>query len=123
MPKKKTEAEILAKVVAEGIADTKGKDIVLLDMKEVDNSVADFFVVCHGNSRTQVEAIAESVREKVGKKLGIKPWHHEGFENAEWILLDYVDVVVHIFRHESRDFYQLEKLWADAKITRYHYKE
>lgn len=123
MPKKKSESEILAGLVAEGLADRKGKNIVLLDLKEVNNSVTDFFVICHGTSRPQVEALADSVREKVGKKLGAKPWHHEGFENAEWILLDYVDVVVHIFKQESREFYQLEKLWADAKITHYKYKE
>jgi ribosome-associated protein len=123
MPKKKSETEILAGLIAEGMAEKKGKNIVLLDLKEVNNSVTDFFVICHGTSRPQVEALAESVRDKVGKKRGEKPWHHEGFENAEWILLDYVDVVVHIFRQEARDFYQLEKLWADAKITQYKYKE
>lgn len=123
MPKKKTEAEKLAKQVAEGLADRKGKEIVLLDLQSVNNSVTDFFVICHGTSRTQVEALADSVRERVGKKLGQKPWHHEGYENAEWILLDYVDVVVHVFLQESRSFYQLEKLWADATATEYKYKE
>lgn len=123
MPEKKSETEILAGYVAEGLADKKGKDIVLLDLKNVENAVAGFFIVCHGTSRPQVEALADSVRVNVGKKLGVKPWHHEGFENAEWILLDYVDVVVHIFRKESRDFYQLEKLWADAEVTNYDYKE
>lgn len=123
MPNKKSDTEILANSVAEGLADKKGKNIVLLDLKDVNNAVTGFFVICHGTSRTHVVALAESVREKVGKKLKSKPWHHEGFENAEWILLDYVDVVVHIFREESREFYQLEKLWADAKVTHYSYKE
>jgi ribosome-associated protein len=123
MPKKKSETEILAGYVAEGLAEKKGKDIVLLDLKDVENAVAGFFVVCHGTSRTQVEALADSVRVHVGKKMDMKPWHHEGFENAEWILLDYVDVVVHIFQKGSRDFYQLETLWADAKITHYKYKD
>ena len=123
MPKKKSETKILAGYVAEGLADKKGVNIVILDFKDVDNAVTDYFVICHGTSRPQVEALAESVREKVGKKLGIKPWHHEGFENAEWILLDYVDVVVHIFRQEAREFYQLEKLWGDAGISHYKHKE
>ena len=123
MPRKKSETEILAHHVAEGLAERKGKDIVLLDLKDVHNAVAGFFVICHGTSKPQVEALADSVRVKVGKEMGMKPWHHEGFSNAEWILLDYVDVVVHIFRKESRDFYQLEKLWADAKVTHYEYKE
>jgi ribosome-associated protein len=123
MRKKKSESEILSGLVVKGMEDKKGKNIQLLDLREVNNAISDFFVVCHGNSRPQVEAIADGVREAVGKKLGMKPWHAEGFENAEWILLDYVDVVVHIFKQESRDFYQLEKLWADAKITQHHYKE
>jgi ribosome-associated protein len=123
MPKKKSESEILAKIIAEGMADKKAKDIQLLDLRGIRNGISDYFVVCHGTSRPQVEAIAEGVRDAAGKKLGMKPWHAEGFENAEWILLDYVDVVVHIFKQESREFYQLEKLWADAKITHHHYKE
>lgn len=123
MPKKKSETEILAGHVAEGLAEKKGKDIIILDLREVDNSVSDFFIICHGTSKTQVEALAESVRDFVKKKTGENAWHHEGFENAEWILLDYIDVVAHIFHQESRNFYQLEKLWADAKITHYKYKE
>lgn len=123
MPKKKSQTEQLAGYVAEGIAEKKGKEILLLDLREVTNSVSDIFVVCHGTSRTQVEAIADSIREFVGKKTGERPWHSEGFENSEWILLDYVDVVAHVFLQDARAFYQLEKLWADAKITHYHYKE
>jgi len=123
MPKKKSESEILAGYVAKGMEDRKAKEIQVLDLREVNNGISDFFVVCHGTSRPQVEAIADGVRDLVGQQLGMKPWHAEGFENAEWILLDYVDVVVHIFKQESREFYQLEKLWADAKITHHHYKE
>lgn len=103
--------------------DTKAKKIVILDLQDIDNAVTNYFVICHGNSKPQLEAIADSVISKTIKGLKAKPWHKEGFENAEWILLDYVDVVVHIFREDRREFYQLEKLWADAKITRHDYKE
>lgn len=123
MPKKKSEAEILATTILKAIADKKGKRILSLDLRNIDTAVTDFFVICHGASRPQLEAIADGIHEAVQRKNGLKPWHREGFENAEWILIDYVDVVVHIFREDKRDFYQLEKLWADAKTSEYHYKE
>lgn len=123
MPKKKSEGEILATTIIKAIADKKGKQILSLDLRNIDTAVTDFFVICHGTSRPQLEAIADGIHEAVHRKMGLKPWHKEGFENAEWILLDYVDVVVHIFRQDKRDFYQLEKLWADAKSSEYHYKE
>lgn len=119
MVKKKVpaDAEKLADVVVHGIQEKKGHDIVKLNLAKIPNSITDFFVICHGNSRTQVEAIAESVEAEVKKATGSNPWHKEGYENAEWILLDYFDVVVHIFQEESRKYYQLEKLWADAPRT------
>jgi len=88
-------------------------------LKNIPNAVSRYFVICHGTSRTQVEAIADSVENLVRKANGSKPWHKEGYENAEWILLDYVDVVVHIFQDQTRSFYKLEELWADAVISRY----
>jgi ribosome-associated protein len=117
------ESEDLTKLIIEGMEDAKAKNIVILDMQDIEHAVTNYFVICHGTSKPQLEAIADRVIEKTIKNLKAKPWHKEGFENAEWILLDYVDVVVHIFREDRREFYQLEKLWADANITRHSYKE
>lgn len=100
-----------------GIQEKKGKQIVNLDLSEIGTAVCKHFIVCHGDSTRQVSAIADSVQEFVKKNTKENPWHKEGFENAEWILLDYADVVVHIFRNEARKFYNLEGLWADAKIS------
>ena len=108
----------LSKLVVEGMQEKKAQDIVVLDMRKVANSVADFFVICSGNSDTQVGAISESVEEYVHKKDKQNPWHKEGSRNKEWILLDYVDVVAHIFKNEKRAFFALENLWGDAKITK-----
>jgi ribosome-associated protein len=111
----KEESEIIAEIAIKGMQEKKAKNIVCMDLRKVHNSVTDFFIICHGDSNTQVDAIAGSVEEEVRKALGEKPWHREGFENAEWILLDYVDVVVHVFQKEQRDFYRIEALWADAE--------
>jgi len=100
------------------MTDKKGKDPVILNLSRLDGAVCDSFIICHGGSRTQVEALAENVIGEVKAKTGINPWHKEGFENAEWILIDYSDVVVHIFQEERRKFYNLERLWADAEITK-----
>ena len=94
----------------------KGKDIVSLDLKSLHHAVTDYFIICHGTSDTHVKAIAESVEEEVRQATGLKAWHREGVQNSEWILLDYIDVVVHIFQENIRNFYQIEKLWADAGI-------
>ena len=119
MVKKKSGSETLSKQVIKGIQEKKGRNIISLDLRSIENAVADFFIICHGTSRPQIEAIADGVVETVDKELGIDPWHKEGSENAEWILLDYVDVVVHIFEESRRDFYKLEALWADAKKNSY----
>ena len=116
---KQTNSEKLVQSIIHGIQEKKGKGIIGLNLTTLNNSVSNYFVICHGNTKVQVEAIAESVEENVRKKLSDKPWHKEGFENAEWILLDYVDVVVHIFQENTRTFYNLEKLWADAEIKEY----
>lgn len=108
----------LVDAIVEGMLDKKGHQILVLDLRPTGNSMADWFVICHGNSNTQADAIADSVEETVRKKLNIKPWHTEGFQNAEWILLDYVNVVVHVFQEPIRDFYRLEKLWADAPTVK-----
>ncbi len=117
------ESEDLTRLIIEGMEDTKAKNIMILDLQDIEHAITNYFVICHGSSKPQLEAIADAITAKTVKNLKAKPWHKEGFENAEWILLDYVDVVVHIFREDRREFYQLEKLWADAKITHHEYKE
>jgi ribosome-associated protein len=120
MPRKKQDAsDVLTKAIVKGIQEKKGQNILTMNLKKIPSSVCDYFVLCSGTSNTQVEAIADSVEEIVRKALGDKPWHKEGFENAEWILLDYVNVVVHIFQDHSRMFYNLEKLWDDAEIKKF----
>lgn len=114
--KVRSASEMLTAIIMEGIFEKKGEDVVTIDLRKIHNAVADFFVVCHAGSRTQVEAIADSVEREVKKAIGQKVWKKEGFENAEWVLLDYFDVVVHIFQEPVRRHYQLEQLWADAEI-------
>ena len=111
--------EELVNAIVEGIYKKKGKDPVSLDLTNIENTFCNNFIVCHGNSNTQVEALADAVEENVRETLGLKAWHKEGLENATWVLLDYADVIVHIFQHEYRNFYKLEDLWADAKLTHY----
>lgn len=117
--KEKTKNEQLTEAILHGIREVKGKDIVMMDMRKLHNASFDYFVICHGTSNTQVEAIADSVLGEVKKHMGISAFHREGYENAEWILLDYSDVVVHVFLDRTREFYQLESLWADAEVTRF----
>lgn len=109
-------SEILTGSVIEGMQEKKGQEIVSIDIRNFKSAVADFFVICHAESRPHVEAIADSVEETVFKNSGELPAHVEGKENAEWILLDYSNVVVHIFRKEKREFFGIERLWADARI-------
>ena len=105
---------LLATVVAAMDA-VKGKEIVTLDLRETGTSVTDYFVICHANSKTQVDAIADKVIDLVWENEKVKPYHVEGRDNTEWILIDFVDVVVHVFLQSARKFYQLEELWADAE--------
>lgn len=115
----KTNTREIVDAAIEGILKIKGKDPVSLDLTEIENAVCKYFIICHGDSTTQVDALANSVIDTVREETGEKAWHKEGFDNATWILLDYSDVVVHIFQKEYRYFYKLEELWADAKITQY----
>ncbi|MCI5057131.1 MAG: ribosome silencing factor [Flavobacteriales bacterium] len=110
------ESRELVDQIVFGMEEKKAKNIVCIDLREIENSICDYFVVCHGDSTTQVEAIANSVLDEVRKKLGDKPWHKEGYQNSEWILLDYVNVVGHVFLKDKRLFYNLEDLWADAPV-------
>ena len=95
----------------------KAKNITIVNLSGIENSVSDFFVICEADSKIHVEAIADSVDEIVQKKTGERPFHAEGYENSEWILIDYINVVAHVFQKETRDYYNLEGLWADAEIT------
>ena len=110
--------QIVEQVVA-GMQDKKAKHIISLDLSEIPNAVTRFFVICHAPSKTQVDAIYDSILEFVRKHCGVKPFNREGYENSEWILIDYVDVVVHIFLEDIRSFYHLEDLWADTKLETY----
>ena len=116
-------SEQLSQVVAKGMQEKKAEDIVLMDLRDVGNAVADYFVICSGTSDTHIEAIAESVDKEVTELDGESPWHKEGVNNKTWVLLDYVDVVVHIFNKDKRTFYKLEELWGDAKVTRLEEEE
>ena len=108
----------LAKKIAEFVLSKKGSDIVLLDLRKL-SAPADFFVVCSADSDTQVKAIADAVRDGTDR-IGVRLWHSEGFRALTWVLLDYVDVVVHVFKREARAFYNLERLWGDAAFIPVH---
>ena len=114
--KKKNTDTLLAHII-EGIEEVKGEDINVLDLREIENNVCQYFVVCSGNSNTQVRAISGAVQKLVSKAIHEKPWHVEGLETSEWILMDFVDIVVHIFQKQTRSHYDIESLWGDAKQT------
>ena len=111
------EKKLLIEKIIKAIQDTKGEDIKLLDLTKIENSAADYFIICSANSNTQVNAIAGNIEKKVRNELKNRPWHVEGTENAMWILVDYISVVVHNFQKHIREFYDLEDLWSDAQIT------
>ncbi|MFN8347227.1 MAG: ribosome silencing factor [Spirosomataceae bacterium] len=107
----------LCQLVVKGMQEKKAMDVVVMDLREIKNAITDFFVICTGNSDTQIDAIADSVEAEVYKIIAEHPWQREGREAKEWILIDYVDVVVHVFKKERREYYGLEQLWGDAKVT------
>ena len=111
------DSDTLADLVVRGMQDKKASDIVVLNLKELKNAVADYFIICSANSDTQLDAVARSVEEEIEKVTGESPWQTEGRTNREWVLLDYVDVVVHVFLRDRRKFYALEDLWGDANIS------
>ncbi len=117
--KKEVDSQKIAEVIVQGIQEKKGKDIVSLDLRKISSSVSDYFIICHADSSTQVRAIADSVEHEMDKVLNEHLWHKEGQANAEWILLDYVSVVVHIFKTDKREFYGVEELWGDAQSQRF----
>jgi len=117
MRKKPDATEILIESIVKGIFEKKGEDVIKIDLTKLENRIADFFIICEGSSKTQVDSISNSVEDIVREDAGQKPFHVEGLENCFWVLLDYGDVIVHIFQGEYRKFYSLESLWADANIT------
>jgi ribosome-associated protein len=117
MAKKTISTDVLLTNIIKGIEEVKGNDIDILDLRAIDTAVCDYFVICNGTSNTQVNAIVNSVQKLVSKELQDKPWHIEGTDNAEWVLMDYVSIVVHVFQKEIREYYNIEGLWGDAKIT------
>ncbi|MDB9724034.1 MAG: ribosome silencing factor [Polaribacter sp.] len=117
MTKKQVSTDDLIAVIFQGIEEVKGENIQLLDLRDIENTVCDYFIICSGNSNTQVKAISGSIQKTVSKQIKDKPWHIEGENNAEWVLMDYVHVVVHVFQKQIRDYYDIESLWGDAKIT------
>lgn len=106
-------------LIIDAIQDIKGKNIVSLDLRKLDEAPADFFIICEGDSTTQVSAIAGNIHKRVKNELGVIPGHREGMTNSKWVLVDYFNTVVHIFYPETRKFYELEDLWSDAEITEY----
>jgi ribosome-associated protein len=113
------ESTSISEIVVHGIQEKKGNEIVRLDLRNIHSSVADYFVVCHAESSTQLKAIAQSVEEEVFKAFKLEPWRKEGYQQSEWIILDYVDVVVHIFKTDKREYYGIEDLWGDAEMQSY----
>ena len=115
MIKNTDEPDELISLVIKGMEDIKGENINLLDLRNIDNTVCDYFVICDGNSNTQVNAIVNSIQRVVSKAIQEKPYKIEGIENSKWVLIDYINVVVHIFQKQTREYYDIEDLWGDAK--------
>ena len=109
----------LTDVIIDCIQDIKGKNIVKMDLRDLDDAATDFFIICEGDSSTQISGIAGNVERRLKNEYGIRPSRVEGKQNANWILVDYFDIVVHVFYPETRKFYEIEDLWSDAKITEY----
>lgn len=117
MQKRKASADELIALILQGIEEVKGQDTSLLDLRDIENTVCDYFIICNGTSNTHVNAIVGSIQKTVSKAIKDKPWHVEGEDNAEWVLMDYVNVVVHVFQKQIREYYDIEGLWGDAKFT------
>ena len=117
MTKHISDSDELISLSIAGIEDIKGQNISILDLRSIENSVCDYFVICDGNSNTQVNAIVNSIQKKVSKSAHEKPYQIEGEDNAEWVLMDYINIVVHVFQKHKREYYAIENLWGDAKIT------
>tara|TARA_B100000609_G_C17129082_1_gene389157 strand:- start:145 stop:516 length:372 start_codon:yes stop_codon:yes gene_type:complete len=110
------ESDILLETIIEGVKEVKGKDMTILDLKNIETAVCRYFVICSGTSNIHVSSISDNVRKFVSKELNEKPWNTEGQNTAEWILMDYSDIVLHVFQEKTREYYTLEDLWGDANI-------
>ena len=110
-------ASSLIDQIIKGIENVKGEEIQIMDLNNIENTPCKYFIICSGNSNTQVLAIVNSILKKVSKKIKEKPFHIEGLGTAEWVLIDYINVVVHVFQKKTREFYNIEELWGDAKST------
>ncbi|MDL2228325.1 ribosome silencing factor [Bacteroidales bacterium OttesenSCG-928-K03] len=119
MSKEKNDAILLSEIIIEAMLSKKAEDVIRMDLREIPNRVCDCFVICSGNSLVQINSIRDAIIEEVRKALKEKPWHVEGIEKSEWLLLDYSNVVVHIFLESKRRFYNIEDLWADARIEKF----
>ena len=117
--KEKNSSKGLITNIIKSIEEVKGEEVVLIDMKKIDNSPCDYFIVCDGSSNTQVNAIVSKIKKNVSKLLSEKPLNIEGLENCKWVLIDYIDIVVHVFQKEIRQYYNIENLWGDAKHTKF----
>lgn len=114
-----TSSEQLNQAIIEGIRDKKGKHIVQLDLRRLDDAPADFFIICEGDSNTHIKAISDSIYKRVKDELNTMPSHTEGATNTRWVLMDYFNTIVHVFYPETRQFYDLEQLWSDARATEF----
>ncbi len=117
MSKKEINNDLLIATIIDGIENVKGENITIMDLRDIENTVSQYFIICDGTSNTQVNAIVGSIQRKVSKSLKDKPWNIEGTDNGEWVLMDYINVVVHVFQKATRELYNIEELWGDAKIT------
>ena len=117
MSKPKSTEDSLISNIVDGIENVKGLDVSILDLRDIENTVCKYFVVCTGSSNTHVSAIVSAITKKVSKEMKEKPFQTEGNENAEWVLIDYINVVVHVFQKQIREYYNIEELWGDAKTT------
>lgn len=120
MAKKHADTDQLITQAIRGIEEVKGLDIEILDLRELENTVTDYFIICNGTSNTHVNAIVNSIQKTVSKAIQEKAWHIEGSENSEWVLMDYVHVVVHVFQKHIREYYDIEGLWGDAKSVKFN---
>jgi ribosome-associated protein len=119
-PARLTKASKIYKTIIRAIQDKKGENIVTLDLRKIPEAVADFFVICEANNQPQIRAISDSIEEEVKKKCGEYPYRHEGKQNMQWVLIDYVNIVVHVMTGETRKFYKLEEMWSDAPLEEHN---
>ena len=113
------DSDTLTNLIIDCIQDIKGQNIVKLDLREVGEAPTDFFIICEGESTTQISAIANNIHKRLKEEIGLSPSHREGLQSSKWVLVDYFDVVIHVFYPETREFYDIEDLWSDASITEY----